>query len=63
MVAVLSRIIARYLAGAMVAYGVIPHEVGAELAVDPDVMLVLGTIIGAATEGIYALAKRAGWTT
>ena len=42
MVAVLSRIIARYLSGALVAYGVLPPEVGAELALDPDVALVRG---------------------
>lgn len=63
MAAVLSRIIARYLSGALVAYGVLPAEVGANMAVDPDVALVLGTIIGAATEGVYAFAKARGWTT
>lgn len=63
MTAVWTRIIARYLSGALVSYGVIPHEVGADLAMDPDVALVLGAIIGAATEGLYALAKRWGWTT
>lgn len=63
MAAVLSRIIARYLSGALVAYGVLPAEVGADMAVDPDVALVLGAIIGAATEGIYAFAKARGWAT
>lgn len=63
MTAVWTRIIARYLSGALVSYGVIPHDVGADLAMDPDVALVLGAIIGAATEGLYALAKRWGWTT
>ncbi len=63
MIPVIVRILARYLSGALVSYGVIPHEVGADLAVDPDVALVLGAIIGAATEGIYAFAKRRGWTT
>ena len=32
-------------------------------ASDPDVALVLGAIIGAATEGIYAWAKARGWAT
>jgi len=63
MTPVIVRILARYLSGALVSYGIIPHEVGADLAVDPDVVLVLGAIIGAATEGIYALAKRWGWAT
>ena len=63
MTPVFVRIIARYLSGALVSYGVIPHEVGADLAVDPDVALVLGAIIGAATEGVYAFARKRGWTT
>jgi hypothetical protein len=63
MTGILARIVARYLSGALVAYGVVPHEVGADLAMDPDVALVLGAIIGAATEGIYAWAKRQGWAT
>jgi hypothetical protein len=63
MTPVIVRILAWYLSGALVSYGVIPHEVGADLAMDPDVALVLGAIIGAATEGLYALAKRWGWTT
>lgn len=63
MTPVIVRILARYLAGALVSYGVIPHEVGADLAVDPDVALVLGAIIGAATEAGYAFARKRGWTT
>ena len=62
-VAVISRIIARYLSGALVSYGAISPEVGANLAIDPDVALVLGAIIGAATEGIYTWAKKRGWAT
>ena len=63
MIPVIVRILARYLSGALVSYGFIPHEVGADLAVDPDVALVLGAIIGAATEGVYAFAKARGLTT
>ena len=63
MSAILARIVARYLAGALVAYGLIPHEVGQELAMDPDVALVLGAAISAVTEAVYAIAKRKGWTT
>jgi hypothetical protein len=63
MTLVIARILARYLSGALVSYGLIPHEVGADLAVDPDVALVLGAIIGAATEGVYAFARKRGWTT
>jgi len=63
MQAVILRIAMRYLSGALVSYGVIPHDVGADLAVDPDVALVLGAIIGAVTEAGYAYAKKRGWTT
>ena len=63
MTAVITRIILRYLSGLLVGYGVLPQEVGAELAMDPDVALVLGGIIGAATEGFYAFAKQRGWAT
>ena len=62
-VAVISRIVARYLSGALVSYGAVSPEVGADLAMDPDVALVLGGIIGAATEGIYAWARKMGWAT
>lgn len=61
MTAVLSRILARYVSGALVAYGLIPHEVGQELAMDPDVALMLGAVIGAVAEGFYAFARARGW--
>lgn len=63
MTAVLTRILARYLAGALVFYGLIDPDSGAELAVDPDVALLIGLLIGAITEGAYALARRWGWAT
>ena len=63
MSAVITRIILRYLSGLLVGYGVLPQEVGAELAMDPDVALVLGGIIAAATEAAYAWAKRKGLAT
>lgn len=62
MIPVLSRIVARYASGALVAYGVIPHEVGADLAMDPDLALLIGAGIGILTEGCYALAVKFGWT-
>ena len=63
MIPVLARIILRYASGALVAYGVIPHEVGADLAMDPELALALGAAIGVVTEGFYAFAKRQGWAT
>ena len=63
MIAVLSRIAARYVAGALVAYGLIPSEMADQLALDPDVALAIGFALTAVTEGAYTLAKRLGWAT
>lgn len=63
MAPVLARIIMRYLSGALVAYGVIPHDVGADLAINPDIALVVGATIAAITEAVYAIAKRKGGAT
>jgi len=63
MSAVLVRIALRYLTGALVSYGFLSPEIGAELAMDPDVALALGAGIAAATESLYALAKRMGGKT
>ena len=63
MPAMLGRIIARYISGALMTIGFLPPELAAQFAVDPDVALVLGGIIGTATEGVYAYAKRKGWAT
>lgn len=57
----ISRIAARWLASALVTYGIVAPEYGA--ALDHDVALILGGVIGAATEGAYALARRKGWRT
>ena len=62
-VAVISRIVARYLSGALASYGIVSPEVGAEIAMDPDVALVLGAIIAAVTEGVYAWVKQRGYAT
>lgn len=63
LIPVIARIVLRYLSGALVAYGVIPQEVGAEMAMDPDLALVFGTVLGAATESAYAWAKSKGGAT
>lgn len=61
MTAVLARILARYLAGALLAYGVIDAALAREMALDADLALLLGASIGAIAEGAYALALRFGW--
>ena len=63
MTAIVARIIARYVAGALVAYGLIPHELGQEFAVDPDVALAIGGILTVVTEVAYAFARKKGWAT
>lgn len=56
------RIVLRYGVGAILGY-----QIGSNLAADPDVVMVATTVasalVGLATEGFYALAKRLGWKT
>lgn len=59
----LARIVLRYIVGAAVMYGLIGSETGEYLAVDPDLTLVIGGVIGAAVEFAYAFAKKRGWAT
>lgn len=60
---VIARIVMRYLSGALVAYGILPVDVAEQVAVDPDVVLIVGTALAVITEGAYAAAKRLGWAT
>ena len=59
----ISRIIARYLSGAIVAMGFV--DAGTSNLLFPDieglVVIALGTLIGVATEWLYALARKFGW--
>lgn len=54
------RIILRYGVGAMIGY-----QIGDQLSNDPDVVTVATvlatTLVGAATEATYYLARRFGW--
>ena len=63
MIAPISRIILRYLAAALVTYGLVPVDVGAQIAMDPDLIALLGLTLAALVELIYNLAKRRGWAT
>lgn len=72
---VIARIILRYAAGALVAYGMIESDLGKTLATDKDVYGLLlmgvdlavatlpGLIVGAVSEVWYAIAKRFGGRT
>lgn len=61
MIAPLSRIAARYIAGALVTYGLVTPADAALL--QPEIVIAVGAMIGAAVEAAYALAVRKGWTT
>lgn len=61
MIAVSTRIIARYISGALVAYGLM--DPAAAEALQPDLALLLGAALAATTEAAYALARRWGWAT
>ena len=63
MIGPISRIILRYLAAALVTYGIVPVDVGAQIAMDPDLIALLGLTLAALVELIYNLAKRRGWAT
>lgn len=58
MIAPIVRILLRY--GVGVVFGM---EFGSLLAGDPDVVLLVATGIGAATEAVYTYAKKKGWAT
>lgn len=60
---VVSRILLRYLSGAMLAYGLLPPEMADQIAADPDLVAALGAALAVLTEGVYAVAKKRGWTT
>ena len=57
----LARIIARCIAGALVAYGVVSTPEAAQL--NPDIVLIVGAVLGAGVEMAYTLARRMGWAT
>lgn len=65
--AAIARILLRYLAGILVTKGLLAPDVGSGLAVDPDVLNIITTIVGfgvmAVTESWYWFAKRFGWST
>lgn len=56
----IARILLRYVIG-IVAGGSV--ALGDQLAADPDIVIAVSMLIGAAVEGVYWLAKRKGWAT
>ena len=68
------RIALRYIAGALVAYGLLPADIANDLANDPDVIGVAmdavnwaliagGAALAGAIEWVYGLARKKGWAT
>lgn len=60
---VIARIVLRYLSGALVAYGWLDHGMAEQIALDPDLAIALGALIGVASEALYLVAKRNGGAT
>ena len=60
---VLVRIALRYGSAALIAFGIMSPEAADTVALDPDIALVLGLLIGAAVEGWYAWVRRHGGAT
>lgn len=63
MSAVLARIALRYLAAALVTAGYLDADLGSQIAVDPDLLILVGGALGLSVEMAYAVAKRLGWRT
>ncbi|MCB5410245.1 hypothetical protein [Pseudogemmobacter faecipullorum] len=59
--AVLARIVTRYLAGALVAWGLLDPGTAAELTLDPDIAVILGAVFAFVTEVAYGFARHYGW--
>ena len=61
------RIVLRYVAGALVAYGIVSAETAQVIQNDPvisgAVATAFGIVVGVVTEAAYGLAKRFGWRT
>lgn len=58
MIAPIARIVARYISGALVAYGLSPADAA---LLHPEIALIVGAAIGAITELVYAVAVKKGW--
>ncbi len=62
-VGLISRIVARYLSGAVVTLGFVDAATGKLLFPDIEglIVILLGALIGVATEWFYKLARQWGW--
>jgi len=66
MIAPVSRILLRYVAGILIAKGWLDAGFGQQFATDTDVLALVQMGVGfaaaAASEGWYWLARKFGWT-
>ena len=61
MIAPLSRILARWIGGLLIGYGIFaPHDAA---AVEPDLAFLIAATLGVVVEGFWLLARRFGWST
>ena len=60
---VIARIALRYLSGALMTAGLLDADLADTVALDPDLLMLVGAGLAAATEGVYAAAKKMGWAT
>lgn len=60
---VTARILLRYLAGYLILKGVLPEDIARMIENDPEIAAVIGALIAAGVESLYAVAKRLGWRT
>jgi uncharacterized membrane protein YeaQ/YmgE (transglycosylase-associated protein family) len=62
-IGLVSRIVARYLSGSIVTLGLVDATTGNLLFPDFEglIAIVLGALIGVATEWFYKLARQWGW--
>lgn len=63
MIAPVSRILVRYVAGYLVIRWGLPQSVSDTIANDPDIAAAVGCLLMALVEGSYWLAKKNGWRT
>ncbi len=65
MTGLIARIALRYIAGALVAKGLLTADDALAINTDPDLVELLttglGIAIGVGTEWFYALARKLGW--
>jgi hypothetical protein len=63
----LTRILLRYGAGALVAYGLMSPALADQIAYDPDLIatveVLVGVALAGAVEGYYWAARKWGWST